>query len=112
MPADLNCGGCVQCCIGDTITLQPGDDPKRYKTELRNGKRVLRKGIDGNCVYLTPTGCGIHGSAPTECQKFDCRVYAMGVRGLSWQARAARLTHHLRGPVIKRGEALLAEEGR
>lgn len=78
----LKCNGCTVCCQGDTIYLQPGDDPAQYKTKLVNGQRVLAKRKDGNCVYLTKRGCSIHNRQPQECRRFDCRVYAQDVAKL------------------------------
>lgn len=77
MMEKLDCNGCRKCCMGDTIVLRPehGDDVTRYKTKLAGGRRVLAKKSDGNCVYLGPKGCRIHGRAPHQCRIFDCRVY-------------------------------------
>ena len=35
---------------------------------------VLDRKGNGECVYLTPAGCGIHGKAPEICRRMDCRV--------------------------------------
>lgn len=72
----LNCAGCRKCCLGDTIKLQPWEDPSRWKTKLVDGRRVLRKGKDGNCVYLGKQGCRIQGGKPHACRWYDCRVAA------------------------------------
>ncbi|MDP3611660.1 MAG: hypothetical protein Q8R98_07395, partial [Rubrivivax sp.] len=29
---------------------------------------------NGDCTYLTDTGCSIKGKAPEICKRFDCRV--------------------------------------
>lgn len=79
--APLDCAGCRKCCLGDTITLVPGDDPSLYKTKLVDGQRILAKGRDGNCVYLGPKGCRIHGRQPVMCRVFDCRRYAQAKAG-------------------------------
>jgi Fe-S-cluster containining protein len=34
---------------------------------------VVKKGADGNCIYLGPDGCTIHDRAPAICRIFDCR---------------------------------------
>lgn len=87
----LKCGGCRKCCLGDTITLHPGDDPTRYKTKVVDGKRVLAKGKDGNCIYLGVSGCRIYGRQPMECRVFDCRKYALLFSGWSREKQAQRL---------------------
>lgn len=41
------------------------------------GEKVMRADKQGNCVYLTDTGCGIHNQSPAFCKSFDCRdLYA------------------------------------
>jgi len=75
---DLECGGCTTCCQGDSIRLVPGDDPTQYETTRRaDGHDYLTKGEGGDCVYLGPSGCRIHGRSPTACRIFDCRRYAI-----------------------------------
>ena len=34
---------------------------------------IVKKGADGNCIYLGPDGCTIHDRAPVVCRVFDCR---------------------------------------
>lgn len=99
----INCAGCRKCCLGDTITLLPGDDPGRYKTKLVDGERVLRKKKDGNCVYLGSRGCTIYGSQPRMCRAFDCRVYALKVAAMPPSAQASRLQR----PSVQEGFARL-----
>ena len=70
----LKCGGCRACCIGDTVKLQPGENPALFKTRLVNGRHELRKGKDGNCVYLGKAGCKIQRDKPIACRLYDCRV--------------------------------------
>ena len=78
--ADVPCNGCTLCCRGDMIVLHPeiGDDPSQYLTEpvihpfTGQPAQMLRKGENGNCIYLGPGGCTIHGRAPAVCRKFDC----------------------------------------
>lgn len=72
----LNCAGCRKCCLGDTIKLQPWEDPSQYKTKLVDGRRVLRKGKDGNCIYLGKKGCRIQTTKPHSCRWYDCRIAA------------------------------------
>jgi Fe-S-cluster containining protein len=69
----VQCGGCRICCLGDTVALVQGDDPAQFKTKLVDGRRVLAKGKDGNCVYLGQKGCKIHGRQPIACRTLDCR---------------------------------------
>lgn len=87
----LSCGGCRKCCLGDTITLMEGDNPAHYKTKLVEGRRVLRKRKDGNCVYLGARGCTIWPKQPTMCRKFDCRIYALGIAAMPQDQRSSRL---------------------
>lgn len=44
-----------------------------YRWHVEDGYAVLDRKANGECTYLTPEGCGIHGSAPQICQRFDCR---------------------------------------
>jgi Fe-S-cluster containining protein len=87
----------------------PGDNPAQYKTKLENGERVLAKGKDGNCVYLGPKGCKIHGRAPQMCRLLDCRKYALIVRGLSPEERAKRLALPNNAATIAEGERRLVQ---
>lgn len=88
----LKCGSCRACCIGDTVKLQPGEDPARYKTRFVDGRHELRKGKDGNCVYLGKRGCRIQDSKPIACRIYDCRVdYERVMRHPHKEAREARL---------------------
>lgn len=97
----IKCGSCRACCLGDTVKLQPGDDPRRYKTKLVDGRRVLAKGKDGNCVYLGKAGCKIQQGKPLACRLYDCRVdYRNSVQ------RGA--TGRLDLPPLQRGRELLA----
>lgn len=56
-----------------------GDDVASYETEewtlpgTNETGRVLKKGPDGNCIYLGKEGCSIHERAPLICRTFDCR---------------------------------------
>lgn len=99
----LNCGGCTLCCRGDTITILPALDGshKRWKTDKQpDGSRTLKRNADGECVYLRPTGCGIHGKAPTMCRVYDCRAHYL-------LAEAHPNPQRLAIPSIQRGKALL-----
>ncbi|MBO0710390.1 MAG: YkgJ family cysteine cluster protein [Acetobacteraceae bacterium] len=76
------CNGCTECCRGDTIVLKPeyGDDPAAYRWHTEYNRvqgrmdMVLDRKPNGDCVYLSATGCTIHGKAPTVCREFDCRA--------------------------------------
>ena len=69
------CNGCTACCRDDTIFLftERGDDLSRYQWHWEGGKPVLDRKPNRECIYLTPGGCGIHGSAPFACRLLDCR---------------------------------------
>jgi Fe-S-cluster containining protein len=90
----LHCDGCRACCLGDTIILMPekGDRPQKWpgNTELvlqgpNAGKTALKKGSDGNCVFLDEKGCTIHGKAPHMCGYYDCRVHVLNVEAREGQ---------------------------
>lgn len=77
--ADVPCGDCRLCCRSDVIMLLPdeGDVVESYEhivVDLPEGRgAILKKGADGNCIYLGPEGCTIHDRAPLICRVFDCR---------------------------------------
>jgi len=103
----LNCDGCRACCLGDTIILKPHENPKAWNAKPRfDGRWELRKGEDGNCAFLGPTGCTIHGRAPEVCQSFDCRRYALHVRLKAPADRAAYMAGDQNG-VVAEGERRL-----
>lgn len=105
----LNCAGCRTCCLGDTITLLPGDDPAQYKTKLVGGQRQLAKGKDGNCIYLGPKGCKIHSRAPKMCKALDCRKYALMFAEWPKDKQAARLANPQTRASLEVGFRKLAE---
>ncbi|HGX3708931.1 TPA: YkgJ family cysteine cluster protein [Escherichia coli] len=81
----LPCNGCTACCRGDAISIHPelGDVADDYETVphyipqmAEKGVRMLAHKPDKTCVYLTETGCSIHGRAPALCREFDCRKMA------------------------------------
>lgn len=57
----IKCNGCTECC-------RWGKEPNRFKPAT-----YLEEDEDGNCIHLTETGCGNHGSRPYVCVMFDCR---------------------------------------
>ncbi len=73
MRNSVPCNGCTACCKHDRVFLGPKDNPKAYRWHVEDGYAVLDRTADGSCVYLTPTGCGIHETAPTICKRMDCR---------------------------------------
>jgi Fe-S-cluster containining protein len=73
-PSDVPCGDCRACCKHDRIFLGPRDDPGAYRWHVEDGYAVLDRTASGECVYLTPKGCSIHGRAPEICRRMDCRV--------------------------------------
>ena len=95
------CNGCTLCCRGDVITLHPerGDDPASYDTQKLtipgSGIEVdiLKKGPDGNCIYLGEGGCTIYERRPAICRTFDCR---------DWFRRTTRTQRRI---LVKRGLA-------
>jgi Fe-S-cluster containining protein len=73
------CNGCRICCLGDSIRILPHEDASQWQTEQHfklPAHRQLAHKLNGECYYLTETGCGIHGSQPEQCRKFDCRILA------------------------------------
>ena len=71
----LDCTGCVACCVRDMIFIHPecGDIALFYETQEVNGRLALKHQADGRCIYLTKKGCGIYPVRPTICKEFDCR---------------------------------------
>jgi Fe-S-cluster containining protein len=79
-PVTVPCNGCTLCCRRDMIVLLPedGDDVDSYKHEIMSVPgagdiAIIKKGADGNCIYLGADGCTIHDRAPVICRAFDCR---------------------------------------
>lgn len=75
------CNGCRRCCIDDTLILHPemGDEVSAYETvpvrHPMTGRPVhmLAQKDNGECIYLTADGCGIHDRKPAICREYDCR---------------------------------------
>lgn len=81
--ADVPCNGCTLCCHGDAIRILPQDDPAQYQTVPHAhfpGHLMLDHKENGECVYLTRDGCGIHDSKPTMCREMDCRRIAKTIK--------------------------------
>lgn len=73
------CNGCVRCCLGDAIRLLPGDNPDDYKTVPHYSdpsQLMLEHNKNGDCIYLSKSGCKIHEHKPIMCKGMDCRVFA------------------------------------
>lgn len=103
---NVPCNGCTACCRGDLIRLLPGDDASQYRTmphPVIPGATALQRDGAGNCVYLTDTGCGIHGRAPRMCREMDCRIIAMEFTYTTVRKRRSWLR------IWERGRQLLRE---
>lgn len=88
----------------------PGDNPAAYKTKLVDGQRQLAKGKDGNCIYLGPKGCKIHGRAPQMCRALDCRKWALQMEEWTPQHLAMRLSKPHNRAVLQEGRKRLGIE--
>jgi Fe-S-cluster containining protein len=73
-PNSVPCGTCRACCKKDVIVLGPNDDLNAFKWHSEFGRAVLDRKPNGECTYLGPQGCTVHGAAPEICRAFDCRV--------------------------------------
>lgn len=74
------CNGCTVCCQNyDLVRLFPFEDPYKWKTEphpFKEGSLMLAHKPNGDCYYLSHTGCTIQDDKPQMCQKMDCRLIA------------------------------------
>jgi len=98
------CNGCVACCQSDRIVIKPhmGDDPRKYITEIYEGRLVLLHKKNGDCVYLDrEKGCKIWSKRPAVCQEFDCRLIVQYIP-------ESKLQRLISAKVIERGKQLLA----
>ena len=75
MSPELNCGDCYACCKNQDIWIREdmGDDLNLYETEIKEGKPIIKLGLDGNCMYLVQGKCSIYDNRPIVCSGFDCR---------------------------------------
>ena len=76
---EVPCNGCTLCCQGDAIRLLEEDDPGMYLTEPHPyipGALMLAHKPNGDCIYISENGCGIHAYAPALCRAADCRALA------------------------------------
>ncbi len=84
------CGTCQHCCKDEWILVKPeeGDVVERYDTidivSPITGLPVkaLRHKPNGECIYLGPDGCTIHGRHPAICRVFDCRRFFLKAQEL------------------------------
>lgn len=79
IPGQVPCNGCTACCHRDAVRLTAQDDPKQYQTEphaYHPDALMLAHKSNGECLYLKPTGCGIHARRPYMCRTMDCRLIA------------------------------------
>lgn len=72
--SNVPCGNCNACCKSDRIILGPTDNRNAYRWHREGHQDVLDRKESGECIYLTDSGCGIHGNTPDICKRFDCRV--------------------------------------
>lgn len=78
--AKVNCGSCRHCCKNELVFMTEHDDQALYAGVLvsvvhpMTGKRVnaLPHKPNGDCIYLGPLGCTIHGKHPYICRIYDC----------------------------------------
>ena len=77
---EVPCNGCTICCQGDAIRLQDEDIVADYMTVphpyLKNIFMLAHK-ENGDCIYLSDSGCSIHDRAPSLCRTADCRSVAI-----------------------------------
>jgi Fe-S-cluster containining protein len=77
---EVPCYGCTLCCQGDAVRLLEEDDPGKYLTEPHSyipGALMLAHKPNGDCIYISDKGCGIHAHAPALCRAADCRALAL-----------------------------------
>lgn len=92
----IDCQRCTACCRKDVVVLGPGDDRDelRWHAEWHNGVAhdVLDRDELGDCIYVTPMGCSIHGSAPMVCRRMDCRTLLCDTTPSQREARVRQNT--------------------
>lgn len=69
------CNGCQACCRNQRILLSQDEIGQYDAIPTLPGLWMLRHKPNGDCIYLTETGCGIHNFAPKACRRFDCRAW-------------------------------------
>lgn len=77
---EVPCNGCTLCCRGDAIRMQDDDVVAEYETVphpyIKEAYMLAHK-ENGDCIYLTESGCSIHERAPSLCRTADCRNIAL-----------------------------------
>ena len=78
LTSTVNCRSCRACCVdfADTPVL-PFESGDGLDIEVRDGKRLLRKKANGECVHLLEGGCSVYEHRPVTCRVFDCRDFAV-----------------------------------
>jgi hypothetical protein len=94
------CNGCRACCMNGVVPIGAHERGYLWHWHDRMGTeiRVLDQKPNGECVYLTETGCGIYGQRPETCRRFDCRDIILRMR-----ARGTKTNMPMDDPVIKAG---------
>lgn len=79
--SSVECGGCRACCKDWDVVVE-GNELRMggYDTVESNGRKVLKRQENGDCIYLTPAGCNIYYRRPRICRQFDCRTYCVAGR--------------------------------
>lgn len=95
--SEVPCKGCKRCCQGQqAIPLFPelGDaDASEYETQQAGKVTILAWKENGDCVYLSESGCAIYDRRPVVCREFDCRMQYLS------------LTRAMRDGMIREGVA-------
>ena len=93
------CGTCQHCCKHEWIIIDPakGDVLELYDTteivNPINGQpaHALKHKDNGDCIYLSETGCTIHGRHTAICRAFDCRRFYLNMQSLPRAERRRQL---------------------
>jgi hypothetical protein len=99
-PFFFKCQRCSVCCSNKTIKLSRyesmriarnlGVSPGVFRQTYCEKGGVLRNKPDGTCIFLGPTGCGVHPDRPLVCR--------LSPLGILWDAagvpRFARMPLH------------------
>lgn len=101
------CNGCVLCCERDTIYIHPelGDDSALYETKIMKGKVVLKHKSNGDCIYLTKSGCSIYERRPAICKEYSCALFVQKTPNKVLRKLVAQGVANKH--VVKRGKELL-----
>lgn len=102
------CNGCTICCKEDNIQLMPGEDHTQYDVDAHPkfpGAWFLNHKPNGDCIYLSETGCTIYERRPQLCREMDCRAIARVVPYTKVRKMVKR--HILRESIWWKGKQLL-----